>query len=131
MTACDCGAWAVGNGARGRLPGGQDRNGAVARWPSPVRAASLGDNEKGGGDGWIDRLRRRRLAGVTGGALALMLIGVALLTLGGWLGGTVVFVHGMRVVNEKNVPTPEAVKPDATGQGAEREKEERGGLTRY
>ena len=77
-----------------------------------------------GHGGYVDRE-------VTGGALALTLIGFALLTLGGWLGGTVVFVHGMRVVNEKNVPASEAVKPDASGQGAEREKEKRRGLTRY
>jgi uncharacterized membrane protein len=76
-----------------------------------------------GHGGYVDRE-------VPDGALALTLIGFALLTLGGWLGGTVVFVHGMRVVNEKNVPASEAVKPDASGQGAERE-EERGGVTRY
>jgi uncharacterized membrane protein len=36
---------------------------------------------------------------VTTGAFVLTLIGFALLTLGGWLGGAVVFVHGMRVLN--------------------------------
>jgi uncharacterized membrane protein len=35
---------------------------------------------------------------VTGSAFALTLVGFALLTLGGWLGGSVVFVHGMRVL---------------------------------
>lgn len=35
---------------------------------------------------------------VTGLAFALTLTGFALLTLGGWLGGSVVFVHGMRVL---------------------------------
>ena len=77
-----------------------------------------------GHGGYVDRE-------VTDGALALTLIGFALLTLGGWLGGTVVFVHGMRVVNERNAPASEAVKPDASDQAAGREKEERGGLTRY
>ena len=77
-----------------------------------------------GHGGYVDRE-------VTGGALALTLIAFALLTLGGWLGGTVVFVHGMRVVNEIDAPTSEAVKPDASGRGVEREKEDRGGLTRY
>jgi uncharacterized membrane protein len=33
-------------------------------------------------------------------AFVLTLIGFALLTLGGWLGGAVVFVHGMRVVTD-------------------------------
>jgi len=37
--------------------------------------------------------------GIVGsGSFVLTLIGFALLTLGGWLGGAVVFVHGMRVI---------------------------------
>jgi uncharacterized membrane protein len=36
---------------------------------------------------------------VGGGAYTLTVIGFLLLTLGGWLGGAVVFVHGMRVLN--------------------------------
>ena len=40
------------------------------------------------------------LAGTVGGvSFALTLVGFALLTVGGWLGGTVVFVYGMRVLN--------------------------------
>jgi uncharacterized membrane protein len=35
---------------------------------------------------------------VTTAGLVLSLVGLAALTLGGWLGGTVVFVHGMRVL---------------------------------
>ena len=36
--------------------------------------------------------------GVVGaGSFVLTVVGFALLTLGGWLGGAVVFVHGMRV----------------------------------
>lgn len=34
------------------------------------------------------------------GAFVLTLAGFALLTLGGWLGGSIVFVHGMRVIGE-------------------------------
>ena len=34
------------------------------------------------------------------GSFVLTLIGFSLLTLGGWLGGSVVFVHGMRVIAE-------------------------------
>lgn len=33
-------------------------------------------------------------------AFVLTLVGFALLTVGGWLGGSVVFVHGMRVIAE-------------------------------
>jgi uncharacterized membrane protein len=36
---------------------------------------------------------------VSAGAFVLTLIGFGLLTLGGWLGGAIVFVHGMRVLS--------------------------------
>jgi uncharacterized membrane protein len=36
---------------------------------------------------------------LTAGVFTLTIAGFGLLTLGGWLGGTVVFVHGMRVLN--------------------------------
>ena len=48
---------------------------------------------------------------VGGGSLVLMLIGFGLLTLGGWLGGAIVFVHGMRVLNLVEEPTAHAVSP--------------------
>jgi uncharacterized membrane protein len=48
---------------------------------------------------------------VGGAALILTLIGFGLLTLGGWLGGTVVFTHGMRVLNLVDEPTQHAVTP--------------------
>jgi uncharacterized membrane protein len=51
---------------------------------------------------------------VTSGALALTIVGFAFLTLGGWLGGTVVFVHGMRVLNLVEEPAHRAVAPVAT-----------------
>ena len=35
----------------------------------------------------------------SGGAYALTVIGFAFLMLGGWLGGAIVFVHGMRVLS--------------------------------
>ena len=41
---------------------------------------------------------------VTAGGLALTLLGFAALALGGWLGGTLVFVHGMRVENLSTRP---------------------------
>jgi uncharacterized membrane protein len=50
---------------------------------------------------------------VSGGAFTLTVIGFLLLTLGGWLGGTVVFVHGMRVLNLLREPTERAVAPKA------------------
>jgi uncharacterized membrane protein len=37
---------------------------------------------------------------VGAGAFILTLVGFGLLTLGGWLGGSIVFVHGMRVIAE-------------------------------
>jgi uncharacterized membrane protein len=43
--------------------------------------------------GWRD-------GGVTTGALVCTLAGVAALTTGGWFGGAMVFVHGMRVKEE-------------------------------
>jgi uncharacterized membrane protein len=43
--------------------------------------------------------------------LVLTLIGFGFLTLGGWLGGAVVFTHGMRVLNLVDEPTRRAVTP--------------------
>jgi uncharacterized membrane protein len=51
---------------------------------------------------------------VTAGSLILTLIGFGMLTLGGWLGGTVVYVHGMRVLNLVAEPTHRAAAPVAT-----------------
>jgi uncharacterized membrane protein len=48
---------------------------------------------------------------VGGGALVLTLVGFALLTLGGWLGGAIVFTHGMRVLKLVDEPTGRAVSP--------------------
>jgi uncharacterized membrane protein len=48
---------------------------------------------------------------VTTGGLVLTLAGFAVLTLGGWLGGTIVFVHGVRVMSQPSKPTRDAVKP--------------------
>ncbi len=60
-------------------------------------------------------------------ALVLTLAGFALLTLGGWLGGTIVYVHGMRVLSEANKPAREAAQPDAAG---DRRDARRAGRTR-
>jgi uncharacterized membrane protein len=48
------------------------------------------------------------------GAFILTLIGFGLLTLGGWLGGTIVFVHGMRVLNLVEEPARRAASPVPT-----------------
>ena len=45
------------------------------------------------------------------GPFILTLIGFAMLTLGGWLGGAIVFVHGMRVLDLPNEPAPRAASP--------------------
>ena len=39
------------------------------------------------------------------------LAGFALMTLGGWLGGAIVFVHGMRVLNLADEPALRAASP--------------------
>jgi len=41
----------------------------------------------------------------------LTLIGFLLLTLGGWLGGSIVYVHGMRVLNLVEEPAERATAP--------------------
>jgi uncharacterized membrane protein len=53
--------------------------------------------------------------------VVLTLIGFGLLTLGGWLGGTIVFVHGMRVLNLVDEPTSRAAAPVATPEKKEAE----------
>jgi uncharacterized membrane protein len=48
---------------------------------------------------------------VSSGAFVLTVVGFGLLTLGGWLGGAIVFTHGMRVLKLKNEPAGRAVSP--------------------
>jgi uncharacterized membrane protein len=48
--------------------------------------------------------------------LILTLVGFGLLTVGGWLGGALVFVHGMRVLNLVEEPAVRAVTPAAHGE---------------
>jgi uncharacterized membrane protein len=48
---------------------------------------------------------------VTDAAFVLTLVGFGLLTLGGWLGGSIVYVHGMRVLNLVEEPASRAVSP--------------------
>jgi uncharacterized membrane protein len=45
------------------------------------------------------------------GALILTIVGFALLTAGGTMGGSIVYVHGMRVLNLVDEPTRRAIVP--------------------
>jgi hypothetical protein len=54
------------------------------------------------------------VAGNVGSAeLILTLVGFGVLTLGGWLGGAIVYVHGMRVLSLVEEPAGRAVAPAA------------------
>jgi uncharacterized membrane protein len=48
---------------------------------------------------------------VTTGAFILTLVGFGALGLGGWLGGAIVFVHGMRVLSLPEEPAQRAAAP--------------------
>ena len=48
---------------------------------------------------------------VTDGAFILTLIGFFVLTVGGWLGGAIVFTYGMRVLNLVEEPARQAASP--------------------
>ena len=50
-------------------------------------------------------------ANVSSGAYVLTVIAFGFLSLGGWLGGAVVYVHGMRVLNLVKEPAQRAVSP--------------------
>jgi uncharacterized membrane protein len=50
-------------------------------------------------------------AAVDTGPFILTLAGFGMLTLGGWLGGSIVYVHGMRVLHLIEEPTSRAVSP--------------------
>ena len=58
---------------------------------------------------------------VSGGALILTLAGYVVLAVGGWLGGAIVFVHGMRVLNLVDEPASRAVSPVPTPEKEEAE----------
>jgi uncharacterized membrane protein len=48
---------------------------------------------------------------VSTGSLVLTLVGFALLTAGGTMGGSITYVHGMRVLNLVDEPTARAITP--------------------
>jgi len=49
-------------------------------------------------------------------ALVLALLAFVTLTVGGWIGGSIVFVHGMRVLGLPEEPAASAVLPGEKGQ---------------
>jgi uncharacterized membrane protein len=51
---------------------------------------------------------------VTTGAFVLTLIGFGVLLVGGWLGGAITYVHGMRVLNLVEEPATKAAAPVPT-----------------
>jgi uncharacterized membrane protein len=55
------------------------------------------------------------------GAYVLTIAGFLLLTVGGWLGGSVVFAHGMRVLKLVDEPALKAAAPVATPEKREAE----------
>jgi uncharacterized membrane protein len=65
-----------------------------------------------GHSGYVDQA-------VTGAALVLTLVGYGVLTLGGFLGGTIVFVYGMRVLNLVEEPAHRAAAPVPTPEKEE------------
>ena len=58
---------------------------------------------------------------VTAGPLLLTLAGFVALTAGGWLGGTITFVHGMRVLSLPEEPAARATAPVAYPEKEEAE----------
>jgi len=54
-------------------------------------------------------------------AFVLTVAGILLLTVGGWLGGAIVFVHGMRVLNLVDEPARLAAAPVPTAEKEEAE----------
>jgi uncharacterized membrane protein len=50
-------------------------------------------------------------AAVDAGPYVLTLVGFAAMTVGGWLGGAIVFVHGMRVLSLVDEPAMRAASP--------------------
>ena len=57
-----------------------------------------------GHGGYVDRA-------VTTGAFLLTLVGFAALSAGGWLGGAITYVHGMRVLSLPDEPAARAASP--------------------
>lgn len=59
---------------------------------------------------------------VSTGPFILTLVGFVLLTTGGWLGGAVVYVHGMRVLSLVDEPAEKAAAPYPSDEKVEAEE---------
>jgi uncharacterized membrane protein len=59
---------------------------------------------------------------VTTGAFILTLVGFVTLTAGGWLGGAITYVHGMRVLSLPDEPAARAASPVPHDEKAEAER---------
>jgi uncharacterized membrane protein len=59
---------------------------------------------------------------VTTGAFVFTLLGFIVLLVGGWLGGAITYVHGMRVLNLVDEPAGKAAAPVATQEKVEAEE---------
>jgi uncharacterized membrane protein len=59
---------------------------------------------------------------VTTGAFLLTLVGFVLLTAGGTMGGSITYVHGMRVLNLPDEPARKAVAPFPSAEKVEAEE---------
>ncbi|MBA2476013.1 MAG: DUF2231 domain-containing protein [Actinobacteria bacterium] len=59
---------------------------------------------------------------LTAGSFVLTAIGFGLLTLGGWLGGAIVFEHGMRVLSLTDQPARDAASPRPTPEERDAEQ---------
>jgi uncharacterized membrane protein len=68
-----------------------------------------------GHGGYVDR-------SVTTGAFLLTLAGFAFLTAGGTMGGSITYVHGMRVLNLADEPAAKAVTPYPSDEKVEAEE---------
>jgi uncharacterized membrane protein len=58
---------------------------------------------------------------VSSGSFVLTLVGFASLTAGGWLGGAITYVHGMRVLSLVDEPAAKAVAPVPSREKVEAE----------
>jgi uncharacterized membrane protein len=65
-------------------------------------------------DGWSS-------GDVSGAGTIVAIAAEGLLTLGGWIGGTIVFVHGMRVLGRLDLPTRKAISPTGAHEEPERD----------
>lgn len=52
-----------------------------------------------------------RTGAVGGGEVLVTVVAFAVLTIGGWFGGSLAYVHGVRVTGDAQTPMREAVRP--------------------